>query len=41
MPRIMHAYSPMEIVVTPETTHILIEQIHDTIAPIHVRGRST
>src|SRR6516165_10773289 len=29
MPRIMHAYSPMEIVVTPETTHILIEHIHD------------
>jgi hypothetical protein len=29
MPRIMHAYSPMEIVVTPDTTHILIEHIHD------------
>src|ERR1700687_2206005 len=28
MPRIMHAYSPMEIVVTPETTHILIDHIH-------------
>jgi hypothetical protein len=29
MPRIMHAYSPMEIVMTPETTHILIDHIHD------------
>src|SRR5262249_20509609 len=30
MPRVMHAYSPMEIVVTPKTTHILIEHIHDS-----------
>src|SRR5580704_7316814 len=29
MPRIMHAYSPMEIVVTPEANHILIEHIRD------------
>ena len=27
MPRVMHVYAPMEIVVTPETTHILIEHI--------------
>jgi hypothetical protein len=29
MPRVMIAYSPMEIVVTPDTTYILIEHIHD------------
>src|SRR6184192_2347650 len=39
MPRIMHAYSPMEIVVTPKTTHILIEHIHDS-RRIHTDGRS-
>jgi hypothetical protein len=37
MPRIMHAYSPMEVVVTPETTHILIEHIHDN-RRIHTDG---
>jgi len=30
MPRIMTPYGEMEIVVTPETTHILIEHIHDS-----------
>jgi hypothetical protein len=29
MPRIMNVYDPMEIVVTPGTTHILIQHIHD------------
>jgi hypothetical protein len=29
MPRIMNVYDPMEIVVTPATTHILIQHIHD------------
>ena len=29
MPRIMNVYDPMEIVVTPTTTHILIQHIHD------------
>jgi len=29
MPRVMNAYDPMEIVVTPATTHILIQHIHD------------
>jgi hypothetical protein len=29
MPRIMNAYEPMEIVITPDTTHILISHIHD------------
>jgi hypothetical protein len=38
MPRIMHVYSPMEIVVTPKTTHILIEHIHDN-RRIHTDGR--
>ena len=38
MPRIMRAYSPVEIVVTPDTTHILIEHIHDS-RRIHTDGR--
>ena len=38
MPRIMHAYSPMEIVVTSDVTHILIEHIHDS-RRIHTDGR--
>src|SRR5258708_13490981 len=38
MPRIMHAYSPVEIVVTADTTHILIEHIHDS-RRIHTDGR--
>jgi hypothetical protein len=29
MPRIMNVYDPMEIVVTPGSTHILIQHIHD------------
>jgi len=29
MPRIMNVYDPMEIVVTPTATHILIQHIHD------------
>ena len=29
MPRIMNVYEPMEIVITPATTHILISHIHD------------
>jgi hypothetical protein len=30
MPRSMIVYHPMEVVVTPETTYILIDQIHDS-----------
>jgi hypothetical protein len=30
MPRIMNVYDPMEVVVTPNVTHILIQHIHDT-----------
>jgi hypothetical protein len=29
MPRQMHVYAPMEIVITPATTYILIDHIHD------------
>ena len=38
MPRIMIGYAPMEIVVTPETTYILMEHIHDN-RRIHTDGR--
>ena len=38
MPRTMHINSPMEIVVTPDTTHVLIEHIHDN-RRIHTDGR--
>ena len=39
MPRVMIAYAPMEVVVTPDTTYILIEHIHDN-RRIHTDGRS-
>jgi hypothetical protein len=29
MPRIMNMYEPMEIVITPDTTHVLTQHIHD------------
>ena len=29
MPRAMHVYSPMEVVITPGTTYLLIDHIHD------------
>jgi hypothetical protein len=29
MPRVMHMYSPMEFVITPGTTYMLIDHIHD------------
>ena len=38
MPRSMIVYHPMEIVVTPDTTHILIDQIHDS-RRIYTDGR--
>jgi hypothetical protein len=38
MPRVMMAYAPLELVVTPDTTHILIENIHDS-RRIHTDGR--
>jgi hypothetical protein len=30
MPRMMNVYEPMEIVVTPSTTHLLMQHIHDS-----------
>jgi hypothetical protein len=30
MPRVMNMYEPMEIVVTPSTTHLLMQHIHDS-----------
>src|SRR5258708_27847019 len=38
MPRIMTAYDPMEFVITPETTHILMAHIHDS-RRIYTDGR--
>jgi hypothetical protein len=38
MPRIMNPYGDMEIVITPETTHILLEHIHDS-RRIYTDGR--
>ncbi len=39
MPRIMLAYEPMEIVITPDTTFILISHIHDN-RRIYTDGRT-
>jgi hypothetical protein len=30
MPRVMNVYEPMEIIVTPHTTHMLMQHIHDS-----------
>jgi hypothetical protein len=30
MPRVMNAYEPFEVVVTPQATHILMDHIHDS-----------
>ena len=38
MPRIMNVYAPMEIVVTPDTTYILIDHIYDN-RRIYTDGR--
>jgi hypothetical protein len=38
MPRIMNVYDPMEVVVTPSATHILIQHIHD-VRRIYTDGR--
>jgi hypothetical protein len=38
MPRQMNVYEPMEIVVTPETVHLLMEHIHDS-RRIYTDGR--
>jgi hypothetical protein len=39
MPRQMHVYAPMEIVITPKTTYILIDHIHDD-RRIYTDGRN-
>jgi hypothetical protein len=39
MPRIMNVYDPLEILITPETTHFLIQHIHDS-RRIFTDGRS-
>jgi hypothetical protein len=39
MPRIMIAYAPMEVVVTPEVTYILMERDHDHYRRIYTDGR--
>ena len=39
MPRLMNLYDPMEIIVTPDTTHILIEYIRDS-RRIYTDGRA-
>jgi hypothetical protein len=39
MPRQMHAYAPMEIVITPKTTYVLIDHIHDD-RRIYTDGRT-
>jgi hypothetical protein len=38
MPRVMNVYEPMEIVVTPQTTYLLIEHVHDS-RRIYTDGR--
>ena len=39
MPRIMNVYDPMEIVITPDTTHILIQHLNDS-RRIYTDGRN-
>jgi hypothetical protein len=39
MPRIMIGYGPMEFVVTPDTTYILMERDHDFYRHIYTDGR--
>jgi hypothetical protein len=38
MPRMMGAYQPMEVVVTPDTTYILVDHVHDS-RRIYTDGR--
>jgi len=39
MPRVMIAYSPLEFVVTPETTYIMFERDHDHYRRVYTDGR--
>jgi hypothetical protein len=38
MPRVMNVYEPMEVVVTPQATHLLMQHIHDS-RRIYTDGR--
>src|SRR6201987_3884502 len=38
MPRQIHVYSPMEIIITPKTPYMLVDHIHDD-RRIHTDGR--
>ena len=40
MPMMMNAYDPMEVVVTPETTYILISHVNDSYRRIYTDGRA-
>ena len=39
MPAMMNLYDPMEIVVTPDTTYILISHVNDSYRRIYTDGR--
>jgi hypothetical protein len=39
MPMMMNGYDPMEVVVTPETTYVLISHVNDSYRRIHTDGR--
>jgi hypothetical protein len=39
MPMMMNAYDPMELVVTPETTYVLISHVNDSYRRIYTDGR--
>ena len=39
MPRVMNVYEPMEVVITPSTTHLLMQHIHDFASDFHRRAR--
>jgi hypothetical protein len=39
MPMMMNAYDPMEVIVTPETTYILISHVNDSYRRIYTDGR--
>ena len=39
MPMMMNAYDPMELVVTPDTTYILISHVNDSYRRIYTDGR--
>ena len=40
LPMMMNAYDPMEIVVTPDTTYILISHVNDSYRRVYTDGRS-